>query len=397
METLFKKHVRKIDAVSIKFSRSLKKEIYWDDRLIGIKGQRGVGKTTLLLQHIKQTFGFSNKCLYASLDDIYFSANTIVDLAENFVMSGGTHLFLDEVHKYKNWSQEIKNIYDDFPGLQIVFTGSSLLEILNARADLSRRAMMYYLQGLSFREFLNFSLKTAFDIYTLDEIIKNQQKLSIEISNKIKPVEHFKKYLSNGYFPFFIDSAKNYFDRIEEIINMILEIELPVNKALSLASISKIKLLLYIISQATPFKPNVSKLSQRIGISRNTFLTYLFYLNEAKIINNLYSSVHGISKLQKPEKIFLENTNFIIALADTTPSIGNIRETFFLNQLSAKHKITYPKAGDFLVDGKYLFEIGGKDKSQKQILGIKNAYIAADDIEYGYKNKIPLWLFGFLY
>ncbi len=253
------------------------------------------------------------------------------------------------------------------------------------------------MQGLSFREFLNFSLKTRFDVIPLETIIKNHQQLSIEISNKIKPVEHFKKYLSNGYFPFFIDSAKNYFDRIEEIINMILEIKLPVNKALSLASISKIKLLLYIISQATPFKPNVSKLSQRIGISRNTFLSYLFYLNEAKIINNLYSSVHGISKLQKPEKIFLENTNFVIALADNIPDIGNIRETFFLNQLSAKHKISNPKTGDFLVDAKYLFEIGGKEKSQQQISGFENAYIAADDMEYGYKNKIPLWLFGFLY
>lgn len=397
MEALFKKQIRKINTVSLKFTRSLKKEIYWDDRLIGIKGQRGVGKTTLLLQHIKKTFGYSNKCLYVSLDDIYFSANTIVELAEKFVISGGTHLFLDEVHKYKNWSQEIKNIYDDFPGLHIVFTGSSLLEILNARADLSRRAIMYYLQGLSFREFLNYSLKIDFDVYALDEILKNHKNISIEISNKIKPFEYFKKYLSIGYFPFFIDNDKNYFDRIQEIINMILEIELPVNKALSLASISKIKLLLYIISQSTPFKPNISKLSQRIGISRNTFLTYIFYLNEAKIINNIYSSVHGISKLQKPEKIFLENTNFIIALADTIPSKGNIRETFFLNQLLAKHKVTYPKQGDFLVDNKYLFEVGGKNKTQKQIAGIENAYIAADNIEYGYKNTIPLWLFGFLY
>lgn len=398
MEELVEKFRFKLSLTSTDFVRSLGSDINWNARLIGVKGARGVGKTTMLLQHIKMNLAKElDKTLYVSLDSIWFSNNTLVDLADDFVKKGGEYLFLDEVHRYDNWSQELKNIYDDYPMLKVVFTGSSLLQILNARADLSRRAITYTMQGLSFREYLSIETGQHFDRLTLESILSNHTKESTLINAKLKPLYYFDTYLKQGYYPFYKEERGLYVSRLEEVINMMLEIELPLLRGLDLAYVHKIKQLLLIISESVPFIPNVSKLSAKMGIARGTLLLYFHYLDEIGLTINLFKESGGISKLQKPLKVYLENSNLMYALTPTAANIGNIRETFFANQLGYAHKIRYAKKGDFLINEKCIFEIGGKDKSMKQIEGIENSYIAADGIEYGFQNKIPLWLFGFLY
>ena len=397
MDSLVEKHLQKLSFTKTDFIRSIADKIEWDSRLIGIKGSRGVGKTTLLLQYIKMHYGTSSKALYVSLDNIWFSENKLSELVNRFVSKGGEHLFLDEVHKYPSWSQEIKNIYDDYPNLQVVFTGSSLLEILNARADLSRRAIVYHMQGLSYREYLAMYHKVELAPVTLDQILSNHINISAEVISRIKPLQHFSDYLKNGYYPFYQEKPSQYYQKIEEVVNMILEIELPLLRAVEIAYIQKIKQLLQIISQSAPFVPNVSKLSERIWISRNTLISYLYYLDEVRLINALYKEAGGITKLQKPDKLYLENTNLAYSLGSDNTEIGNMRETFFINQLIRGHKVTYSEKSDFIIDNKFTFEIGGKKKGNKQIADIENSYIVADGIEYGSGNKIPLWMFGLLY
>lgn len=397
MNGLYEKYIRKIEATPLDFTRSLMDTIHWEARLIGIKGARGVGKTTLILQYIKKNIPIDQSSLYVSLDNIWFADNTISSLVDQFVKQGGKYLFLDEVHKYANWSQELKNIYDDYPELKIVFTASSLLEILNARADLSRRAIVYTMQGLSYREYLNLKLGLQLPSYSLNDVLEGHIAISREINSKVKTLQYFSGYLQQGYYPFFQEVPELYFQRIEEVINLILEIELPLLRKVEVAYVSKLKQLLQIISESVPFVPNVSKLSERIGVNRNTFVSYLYFLEEAHITRNLYKDAKGITQLQKPNKIFLENTNLQYALSPNQANIGNIRETFFLNQLSVKHTLEYIEGTDFLVDHQYLFEVGGKSKNNHQIKNKENSYLVVDDIEYGMGNKIPLWLFGFLY
>lgn len=397
MDSLFEKFFRKIDLVSLDFKRSLMGQIQWDARLIGIKGARGVGKTTLLLQYIKENLPIDTTTLYISLDNIWFAENKLSMLTETFVKRGGKYLFLDELHKYPNWSQELKNIYDDYPELKVVFTGSSLLEILNARADLSRRAVVYTLQGLSYREFLELKTGIKLPKLTLADLLQNHLQLAREINGKLKPLQYFEEYLKTGYFPFFQEVPSLYYQRIEEVINMTLEIELPLLRKVEVSYVSKLKQLLQVISESVPFIPNVSKLSERIGLNRNTFTTYLYFLQEANLTRNLYKDASGITQLQKPDKIYLENTNFQYALAPKNTERGSIRETFFVNQLGYQHKVEYVEQGDFLIDQTYTIEVGGKGKTNQQVLGIPNSYIASDDLEYGTGTKIPLWMFGFLY
>ena len=399
MVTLFEKHFRKIGAVSLHFTRSMMDEINWDARLIGIKGARGVGKTTLLLQYIKKNLQDNTEALYVNLDDIWFSRSKLVDLADGFTKRGGRYLFLDEVHKYPDWSREIKNIYDDYPDLKIVFTGSSMLEILNAKADLSRRAIVYHMQGLSFREFLNFKLGTAFHKYTLNEILGKHAQHADEVLKATKPIKYFNEYLQNGYYPFFKEVPSLYHMRVEEILNMIIYIELPLLRNVEIHYAQKFKKLLQVISESAPFVPNINKLSQKIQINRNTLIAYLRYLEESGIILSLYQNNKGISKLQKPDKLYLENTNIAFAINSSKPETGNLRETFFLNQLKHQHHVTFPKTTDFMVNETWYFEIGGKHKSTKQIeqLPVNKSFLVLDNIEYGYKNRVPLWLFGFLY
>ncbi len=398
MESLFEKFQQKLLYTPLDFVRSAMQEINWNARLIGIKGARGVGKTTLLLQYIKLHLSdLKAETLYVSLDSIWFNTHSLVELASEFEKKGGKYLFLDEVHRYEGWAQELKNIYDDYPHLKIVFTGSSLLEILNARADLSRRAVVYTMQGFSFREYLSVETAVAFDRLTMDQILTNHVNEAGKIIQKIKPLQHFDLYLKHGYYPFYREQPGLYEIRLGEVINMMLEIELPLLRAVELAYIKKIKQLLVIIAESVPFIPNVSKLSEKIGINRATLLTYLYYLDEIGLTRNLFKEAQGISRLQKPSKIYLENTNLIYVFAPENANAGNIRETFFANQLGFQHKISYTEHGDFLVSNTFNFEIGGKQKSAKQLKSAKEGYIIADGIEFGHNNKIPLWLFGFLY
>ena len=398
MEVLFENYQKKLQFTPTNFVRSAIDVINWDARLIGIRGARGIGKTTLLLQYIKLNLSdVIEQTLYLSLDSFWFNNNKLYNLVQYFVKRGGKYLFLDEVHKYPQWAQEIKNIYDDFPELKVVFTGSSLLEILNARADLSRRAIMYKMQGFSFREYLAIETGITLPRLTLKEILENHLNEATKINEQLKPFQYFDEYLKQGYYPFYQEQPELYQMRLEEVINMILEIELPLLRNVELSYISKVKQLLLIISESVPFIPNVSKLSEKIGINRTTLLSYLHYLQEVNLTINLFKDSSGISMLQKPAKIYLENTNLIFALSPNNANTGNIRETFFANQLSYGHQINYTEKGDFLVNANYVFEIGGKNKTTKQIMSLPSAFVVTDDIEYGFKNKIPLWLFGFLY
>lgn len=399
METLFEKFRKKLDATTTDFTRSVMHEIAWNEaRLIGLKGARGVGKTTLLFQYIKLHLSDKiNEVLYISLDNLYFNNNNLLALIDQFVKRGGNHLFIDEVHRYPNWSQELKNAYDDYPELRIVFTGSSMLEILNARADLSRRAIVYTMGGLSFREYLSIKNIHTFQPYSLDEILKNHQEYAVQISKEIRPLQWFQGYLEGGYYPYFIESESLYRTKVEEVVRMMLEIELPALRGLENQYILKIKQLLMVLAESVPFTPNVSKLAERIGINRNTLIAYLKNLQDVGLTMHLFSESTGITRLQKPEKIYLENTNLMYALNPKQVNLGSIRETFWMNQLSQLHNVTLPQNGDFLIDNQYTFEIGGKNKSSKQIQGINDAYVVKDDIEIGSAGVIPLWLFGFLY
>lgn len=398
MEKLIELFRKKMTGPLPAFERELERKINWNARLISVRGSRGTGKTTLFLQHIKKTFSNNlNKVLYVNLDNIYFSNNTLVELAEKFASRGGTHLFIDEVHKYENWSKEIKNLYDDFPELHIAFTGSSLLEILNGRADLSRRTLVYELTGLSFREYLSLIKAHDFPIFTLEEILKNNEQISAEIASKIKPFEFFDDYLSFGYYPYFLEGKDDYFNRLNETVNMILEVELPMLRGLEIAYIPRIKKLLAVIGESAPFIPNITQLAAKIGISRQTLLIYLKYLEDAKLINQLYKKSRGLSVLEKPEKILMENTNLIELFNGENANTGSRRETFILNQLLHSHKVDFSEESDFFVDSKYTFEVGGKNKKRKQIQEIPDSYIIADDIEFGTDRRIPIWLLGFMY
>lgn len=397
MEKLTELFRKKIASTNMDFIRNLEAQINWKARLICIRGARGTGKTTLMLQHIKKTFKNLEKVIYVSLDNLYFSDHSLLDFVDSFAKHGGRFLFLDEVHKYPDWSRTIKNIYDDYPELHVAFTGSSLLEILNARSDLSRRALVYNLQGLSFREYLKLTADADFPILTLDEILKKNEKLSADIVSKIKPFEFFDDYLKFGYYPYFLEGIDDYYTRLNETVNMILEVELPLLRKVEVAYIGKIKKLLSAIGKSAPFIPNTTELSSRIQIARQTLLQYFQYLEESKLIFQVFKKSRGLGNLEKPDKIFLENTNLMHLLGDAETNEGNVRETFAFNQLSHSHEVLFSEKSDFFVDKKFTFEIGGKNKKRKQIQDIPNSYILADDIEFGTDRRIPLWLLGFLY
>jgi predicted AAA+ superfamily ATPase len=378
---------------------NIRPQIEWlkqNERLIGIKGSRGVGKTTLLLQYAK-TLLKNDSFVYISLDNLYFTENSLLNFADEFYKNGGKVLLIDEVHHYPNWSLELKNIYDLFPDLKVVYTGSSLLHLSKGLSDLSRRSVVYNLPGLSLREFINFSTKLNLAPISLDEILTDHESVAKHIWKETKPIKWFNQYINHGYYPFFLEGIDNYHHKLNGVILQILESDLPYISGVSYSNINKLKQLLYVISESVPFKPNIEKLSERIGISKNTLKDYLHYLNDALLISMLYSDSKGISRLTKPDKIYLHNTNLMFALANTSSNTGNERETFFYNALSAKHAVSYTQKGDFLIDGRYTFEVGGKNKSHKQIEGVENAYLAIDGIDTGYGNQIPLWLFGFIY
>lgn len=399
MERLFFKFYKKLDAISRqKTPRNFVNEIDWTNRLIGLKGARGVGKTTLLLQYIKANLPVDGvRTLYVSLDDIYFSENRLVDFVDDFVINGGEYLFLDEVHRYTNWAQEIKNIYDDHNDLKIIFTGSSLLHLKKANADLSRRVVMYHMRGLSFREYLKLDHNIEVPTLNLTDLLHDHTLLARNITMDLKILPLFKSYLKYGYYPYFLENKDSYHQKLMETIHLILEVDIPQFESLSIGSINKMKQLLQILSYSVPFKPNIQKLSERMEITRNSLKQYLNYLRDTEVISALYRDTLGISVLQKPEKIYLGNTNMLYAFGEQNINIGNLRETFFLNQVGAYHDLTHSKSGDFLLNRQLTFEVGGKNKKDEQLKGISNAFYVMDDIEVGIKNKIPLWMFGLLY
>ena len=396
MEKLIEKSYRIINETPDTFIRSFIDKIFWSERLIGIKGAKGVGKTTLILQYIKTKLQ-NEKVIYITLDDPYFFGNKMIDTIENFIKAGYNYFFLDEVHKYPQWSEEIKNLHDTYRNIKIVFTGSSVLHLLEGTVDLSRRAMIYDLPGLSFREYVDFVTGNFFPSFSLDDILKNHIQIAQEITSKIRPFEFFNNYLKQGYYPFFIEAPNTYSFRLEAAINQTLESDLPLTKKITTDVVIKLKKILSVIAQSAPFKPNIQKISERLEITRNSLVVYIRYLEDAGIIIQLFTDVSGIGSLQKPQKIYLDNANLIYSLSSLNTQIGTIRETFVVNQLSKTNTVTYPKTGDFLVNGKYLFEVGGKNKSKKQIAGVENSYILADNIEIGFAEKIPVWLMGFLY
>ncbi len=397
MEQLIAKHIKILTDLKTVFRNSLIDKIPWQERLIGITGARGVGKTTMLLQHISENYGFNQSALYFSLDNISFPYKSLVELADEFVKRGGTVLFIDEIHKYANWSQELKNIYDTHSNLKVVFTGSSILDIHKGKADLSRRALVFNMQGLSFREFLQIETKYKFDSYSLNEILENHKDISVSIFQKIKPFQYFSNYLKYGYYPYYLENKEFYSMRLSSTINQIVETDLPQILNIDVKYINKIKRFLNILANEIPFTPNITNLSKTIGVSWQSVINYLNYLDRANIINIIFPAEKSIKSLSKPEKILLHSTNIYYVFTNELINKGSIRETFFVNQLSYNHKVQTSKKGDFLINDKYLFEIGGKNKSYHQIADIKNSFIAADDIEFGFKNKIPLWLFGFIY
>ncbi|HUZ57310.1 MAG TPA: AAA family ATPase [Hanamia sp.] len=385
--------------ISADFKRSLFDTINWDQKMIAIKGARGVGKTTLMLQ--RQKFGLDKKAhsLYVSLDHPYFYNRTLFDLTDEFYKLGGRFLFVDEVHKYVLWSRELKVLYDAFPELRVVFSSSSALDIYRGESDLSRRVFTYHLPGMSFREFLIFKNKINIKAVDLDHIISHHRALTTQLSKEkeqhILPL--FKEYLKTGCLPFsFPENEAGYIIKLNQVINTVLDIDMAYTDGYTPSTALKLKKLLAILAESVPFQPNIAELARKLNISRDTIYNYLKYLEKALLINTLHAKGKGISLLQKPEKIYLENTNLSYAL-QLDPNIGSIRESFLLNQLiNSGYKVYYPKEGDFFVDNK-IIEVGGKLKSGKQLSGISKAYIASDDILAGAGNKIPLWLFGFLY
>ncbi|MDR0794648.1 MAG: AAA family ATPase [Tannerella sp.] len=400
MKPLFLAFYRKLEETDMRFKRYLKGQIDWNNRLIAITGARGTGKTTMLLQHIKEHYGNNPQdVLYTSLDNIYFSINNLYSLADDFYSFGGKELYVDEVHKYPTWAQEIKNIYDDFPKLKVVFTGSSMLQIFKADADFSRRVRHYQLYGMSFREFLIYEglLNKSQESFLLEEILENHISISQQLTREFTPLPAFQKYLQYGYYPYYQEDINGYGERVLQTFNTIIESDLPNVENVDFYSINRIKKLFYILSEMVPFTPNISQLSQMVDVTRQSLMNYLQLLEKAHSVLLLKQKATGIRQMVKPEKIYLQNTNYSYALSAENPETGNLRETFFFNQVQQNHKVIYNEQTDFCVDGKYYFEIGGKNKSTKQIKDLSNAYLALDGLTIGYRNEIPLWLFGFLY
>lgn len=400
MESLIRRHLNRMQTVNLDFVRGMMDSIDWNERLVMIKGQKGVGKTTLMTQRILQEFSPTNTTdvLYVSLDNIYFSTHRLLDFIEQFHAMGGKCLFLDEVHKYQGWSLEVKNAYDEFTDMKIVVSGSSLMNLSDGEADLSRRCIPYSMPGLSFREYLQLFHQKVFRRRTLEEILTDGNSICAEVNALIRPLQLFSDYLQYGYYPFLKEGRNNYHVRIENIVNIILETELPQLKGLDVGNIRKIKTLLGILASNVPYTVDTVKLSTMTGLSRTTLLQYLQHLSEASLLQLLYSDVTNVKRLQKPDKIYLHNPNMMYALSTTHVNNGTLRESFFINQLASEHDVEYSKtSADFTIDHKYTIEVGGHSKDGKQIANASNGFIASADEEYVLGNKIPLWLFGFLY
>lgn len=388
MDKLQERYSKLLQEITLDFHRYMYDRINWQSRMIGLTGPRGVGKTTLILQYMKEMLPRESS-LYVTVEDFYFAQHRLLDLADEFVKQGGKHLFIDEIHKYNDWSKELKLIYDYHSELQVVFTGSSVLDLNKGMADLSRRATMYQMQGLSFREFLEMQHGIHFPAYPLYDILRGK----VAMPKSFHPLPYFAQYLKTGYYPF----ADADFDiHLQQIVTLSLESDIPQFANMNVATGRKLKQLLAVVARSVPFKPNVSSLATVLNISRNNVSDYCLYIEEAGMIAQLRDDTGGIRGPGKVEKIYLDNTNLIYGLGGTQADKGNIRETFFLNQMRVNHDVVASSVSDFKID-EYTFEVGGRNKGKKQIEGIDNAFVVKDDIEFGYGNIIPLWHFGLNY
>lgn len=390
MNDIIENQTRILKHIPLDFKRYIYDKINWKNRMIGLVGPRGVGKTTLVLQYIKENNDENNSFIYYSADNITHRVKSLVALADTFSKNNGHCLVLDEIHKYSHWSQELKEIYDSYPDLQVIFTGSSILDIHSGLSDLSRRASMYEMQGLSFREFLSLNKGINAESFSLDDILKHKEN----IYGLEHPLPFFKEYLHNGYYPYGTDP--DYENKLSQVIVQTMETDIPLYANLSASTGRKFRKLLEIIADSVPFKPSMQKLAEMIGVSRNQIADYLLYIERAGMIAQLRNDVGGIRSLGKVDKIYLDNTNLSYALSILTPNIGNIRETFFLNQMRVNYDVRSSKKSDFCIND-LTFELGGRTKQSKQISDIKNAYVVKDDIENGFQNVIPLWAFGLTY
>ncbi|MEA1981867.1 MAG: AAA family ATPase [candidate division Zixibacteria bacterium] len=397
MERLFQLSNEKIARIDISRVRRFISQVDWSQQMVGIRGARGIGKTTLLLQYLRLNYGVGEKSLYISADNLYFSENRLYDLASIFSKKGGRLLVIDEVHRYPNWAIEMKNMYDDLPDLKVIYTGSSLLELHKAKADLSRRALTYDMPGLSFREFLEFELNTSFDPLPLSDMINDHVGIAAEIISQIKPLEFFDNYLRYGYYPFYLEGLSSFDQKLLETVHLVLEVDIPQFMNMQIGHIQMLKRLLQVISTFAPFQPNLTSLSERTGISLNTLKSYLYYLHQAAQISLLQKPYKGVNSLNKPAKIYLNNTNLMHVLGNEMTNKGSARETFFQNQIKSAESVFSSKHADFQTATGITFEVAGANKNHRQIKGLSNAYLVKDQIEIGSGNSIPLWLFGFLY
>ena len=389
MEVLFEYSNKLISETKTDFVRYMFHQVNWQNRLIGLTGSRGVGKTTMILQYIKSNLPI-HQTLYVTAEDFYFAKNRLLDLADTFVKAGGKYLFIDEIHKYSDWSKELKLMYDYHKDLNVVFTGSSVLDIKKGTADLSRRAVMYAMQGLSFREYLALFHQIEVPQFSLEEILNHQVNLP-QISH---PLPLFADYLKRGYYPF---AQEDDFDlRLNQVINQTLETDIPIYAGMNVATGRKLKQLLAIVAESVPFKPNMTKIAEMLNISRNNVADYLLYIEEAGMIAQLRNETGGIRGLGKVDKVYLDNTNLVYNLVKENQNTGNVRETFFLNQTRIKHNVVSSSLADFKIDT-IDFEVGGKNKGLKQIANSEKGFIVKDNIETGFLNTIPLWHFGLMY
>lgn len=397
-EELLRPFNRKLLTTPTAFHRYLYSHIAWEDTLIGIKGPKGCGKTTLLLQHIKETFTGDalDKVLYVSLDNLWFANHKLMELVEYHYSHGGTHLFIDEIHYEKRWQTMLKNISDDYPGYHVVYTGSSMLQIDAAEGDLSRRQVMYEMRGMSFREYLEYEGILTTSALAIDDLLENHVKIAMDICEKCKPLEHFHKYLKVGYYPFYKDVHNGLEQRIQSIVCQVIENDYAIIDEVSPSTVRKTKKLLMVLAERVPQLPKMSELYRELETDRNQGLKMLRALERGGLLLLLGDNIKSPNNLSRPDKIYINNTTLMYGLTPFA-DIGTLRETFFMSQLSHGHDVWYPVSGDFLIDKKYLFEIGGKGKTFDQIKDKPNSYLAVDDTEIGRKNRIPLWMFGLLY
>lgn len=396
VQPLFDNYHRKIAKVDLKFKRYLYSQINWKARMIGIKGARGVGKTTMLLQHILDNYEDIDQTLYVSLDDLWFASHNLMDLVDWADRHGISRLYLDEVHRYKSWSETLKNIYDNYPDMGIVYTSSSLLAIDNAKVDLSRRQTPYTLYGLSFREFLDFEGVAHVSPIPIETLLRDHVKQAMKITKNLKVTPLFEAYLKHGYYPFYREVGDDFPIRLREIVSLVIENDLPAVENISYETLLKVRRLLMIISEHVPFEPNMSELWKQLSTNNELGLRMLYSLDKAQILSLLTSKTKSYKYLSKPDKIFLNNPNLMHTLCPKV-EIGNERETFFNNQMSVAHEVKFPQKGDFLVNDRYLFEVGGKNKTFDQIKDIPDSFLAVDETEVGFANRIPLWMFGLTY